>query len=371
MGRPLRLGEFELVAEQVAPGGPACSSRCNSIAKLASCCCRCSMMRWCFCSCIYVVMLLLAMSLMTEIIHLAKKDELHDVQMPNVTHDLEPAKVLDGETVPTALAMPSAEDVADYWEVSFSQQGVRPCRIHVRLRTEFFLPSEGGHFPPGIAVHELEHASGFAGGPTERLRRRTNRSRWTTGATSRIWSLRSAPRISWCHRDRDREHGAGHGGFMENQMGGSRSYDGSGRCTMVSSCSVWWSACRICFARVKVDDTDLTDLGALLPWGMPVPRLWVRLRSRCHQPGAERNHHYSFRSWVSDLVLWSSATEIDPRRQGPVAALQVQGSAKELVREMTPQQLRRSTHWSTPHGPHAAGHGTCSEVRAPKCREQY
>ena len=54
----------------------------------------------------------------------------------------------------------------------------------------------------------------------------------------------------------------------------------------------------------------------------------------------ERNHHYSFRSWVSDLVLWSSATEIDPRRQGPVAALQVQGSAKELVREITPQQLR-------------------------------
>ena len=156
MGRPLRLGEFELVAEQVALGGPACSSRCNSIARWASCCCRCSMMRWCFCSCIYVVMLLLAMSLMTEIIHLAKEDELHDVQMPNVTHDPEPAKVLDGETIPTALAMPSAEDVADYWEVSFSQQGVRPCRIHVRLRTEFFLPSEGGPIPPGIAVHELE-----------------------------------------------------------------------------------------------------------------------------------------------------------------------------------------------------------------------
>ena len=43
---------------------------------------------------------------------------------------------------------------------------------------------------------------------------------------------------------------------------------------------------------------------------------------------------------MSNLVLWSSATEIDPRRQGPVAALQVQGSAKELVREITPQQLR-------------------------------
>lgn len=54
----------------------------------------------------------------------------------------------------------------------------------------------------------------------------------------------------------------------------------------------------------------------------------------------ERNHVYSLRSWISDLVLWSSATEIDPARQGPIAALQVQGSAKELVRELTPVQLR-------------------------------
>ena len=54
----------------------------------------------------------------------------------------------------------------------------------------------------------------------------------------------------------------------------------------------------------------------------------------------ERNHVYSLRSWISDLVLWSSATEIDPARQGPITALQVQGSAKELVRELTPMQLR-------------------------------
>ena len=54
----------------------------------------------------------------------------------------------------------------------------------------------------------------------------------------------------------------------------------------------------------------------------------------------ERNHIYSLRSWISDLVLWSSATEIEPARQGPIAALQVQGSAKELVRELTPMQLR-------------------------------
>ncbi|CAJ1413968.1 unnamed protein product [Effrenium voratum] len=347
MGRPLRLGEFELVAEQVAPGGPACSSRCNSIAKWASCCCRCSMMRWCFCSCIYVVMLLLAMSLMTEIIHLAKEDELHDVQMPNVTHDPEPAKVLDGETIPTALAMPSAEDVADYWEVSFSQQGVRPCRIHVRLRTEFFLPSEGGPIPPGIAVHELEDERTTHVVPRHEARhivvdnwrldeRRVMPYTWT-GMTC-FW-VRRRPNREIAEEDQQVEvddegnvenseseertadqlvpssGSAGHGGFMENQMGGSRSYDGSGRCTMVSS------------SFAPVGDAGPPFVGTAT---LKVPPAW----------SVERNHHYSFRSWVSDLVLWSSATEIDPRRQGPVAALQVQGSAKELVREITPQQLR-------------------------------
>ena len=179
------------------------------------------------------------------------------------------------------------------------------------------------------------------------MRRRTNRSRWTTRATSRIRSLKSAPRISWCHRvvlqdhargrDRDREHGAGHGGFMENQMGGSRSYDGSGRCTMVSSCSVWWSACRMCFARVKVDDTDLTDLGNCSRGGCRSP-----VRGYGYAQGATSLE----RGTQSPLLLQElgerprSVEQIDPRRQGPVAALQVQGSAKELVREITPQQLR-------------------------------
>ena len=54
----------------------------------------------------------------------------------------------------------------------------------------------------------------------------------------------------------------------------------------------------------------------------------------------ERNHVYTLRSWISDWVLWASATELDPARHGPIAALQVQGSAKELIRELTPQQLQ-------------------------------
>ena len=55
----------------------------------------------------------------------------------------------------------------------------------------------------------------------------------------------------------------------------------------------------------------------------------------------ERNHVYSLRSWISDLILWASASDLDPIRHGPVAALQVQGTAKELVRELTPQQLQQ------------------------------
>ena len=50
----------------------------------------------------------------------------------------------------------------------------------------------------------------------------------------------------------------------------------------------------------------------------------------------ERNHHYSLRSWISDLILWSTATDVEPQRMGPIA---VTGSAKELVREIPPDQL--------------------------------
>ena len=53
----------------------------------------------------------------------------------------------------------------------------------------------------------------------------------------------------------------------------------------------------------------------------------------------ERNHVYTLRAWVSDLILWASATDLDQHRQGPIAALQVTGSARELIREIPPDQL--------------------------------
>ena len=55
---------------------------------------------------------------------------------------------------------------------------------------------------------------------------------------------------------------------------------------------------------------------------------------------AERNTLYSLRSWLSDVILWSSATDLDAVRQGPVAALQISGAARELIREIPPQHLR-------------------------------
>ena len=33
----------------------------------------------------------------------------------------------------------------------------------------------------------------------------------------------------------------------------------------------------------------------------------------------ERNHHYSLRSWISDLIMWSTATDVEPQRMGPIS----------------------------------------------------
>ena len=54
----------------------------------------------------------------------------------------------------------------------------------------------------------------------------------------------------------------------------------------------------------------------------------------------ENAHVYSLRSWLSDLVLWSASTDIEPQRQGPMAALQITGMARDLVREIPPNVLR-------------------------------
>ena len=68
----------------------------------------------------------------------------------------------------------------------------------------------------------------------------------------------------------------------------------------------------------------------------------------------ERNHLYSLRSWVADLVLWASATDLEAVRHGPIAALQIQEGARELVRELTPQQLQHGD-WDPVTGQQVTG----------------
>ena len=54
----------------------------------------------------------------------------------------------------------------------------------------------------------------------------------------------------------------------------------------------------------------------------------------------EGSGSYSLRSWLSDVVLWAGATDLEPERQGPAVALVVTGAARDLVRELAPQELR-------------------------------
>ncbi|CAK8991858.1 Uncharacterized protein SCF082_LOCUS2835 [Durusdinium trenchii] len=56
----------------------------------------------------------------------------------------------------------------------------------------------------------------------------------------------------------------------------------------------------------------------------------------------ERNHIYSLRAWISDLVPWASASDLEAVRHGPIAALQVQGSAvsEGACNELTPHHLQ-------------------------------
>ena len=78
----------------------------------------------------------------------------------------------------------------------------------------------------------------------------------------------------------------------------------------------------------------LTVLGCMMPgWRQHQP---VGAADAKKPPvwSPEMTQQYPFRSWVSDLVLWSVATEVEVARQGPAVALAVVGSAREVVREL-------------------------------------
>ena len=66
----------------------------------------------------------------------------------------------------------------------------------------------------------------------------------------------------------------------------------------------------------------------------------------------ENSHQYSLRSWLSDVILWSNATDLEPDRHAPAVALVVTGAARDLIRELQPQQLREGV-WE--QGVHVSG----------------
>ena len=48
----------------------------------------------------------------------------------------------------------------------------------------------------------------------------------------------------------------------------------------------------------------------------------------------ERDKQYPLRTWISDIRLWAIGTDVEAAKQGPVAAMRIGGSAKELIREL-------------------------------------
>lgn len=65
----------------------------------------------------------------------------------------------------------------------------------------------------------------------------------------------------------------------------------------------------------------------------------------------EQSGSYSLRSWLSDIVMWSTATDMEAERQGAAVALQISGVARELVREIPAQHLRDGIHENGQHIP--------------------
>ena len=80
------------------------------------------------------------------------------------------------------------------------------------------------------------------------------------------------------------------------------------------------------------------DVGAAT---LKTPPAW------CYENAAQ----YTLRSWLSDVLMWSSATDVEVERQGPAVALQITGVARDLIREINPQHLREGIHEQGVHIP--------------------
>jgi hypothetical protein len=55
--------------------------------------------------------------------------------------------------------------------------------------------------------------------------------------------------------------------------------------------------------------------------------------------GPENEASYSFKTYMTDLMLWSMLTDLAPHQQAAAIILRLQGAAKELARTLTPQEI--------------------------------
>ena len=55
----------------------------------------------------------------------------------------------------------------------------------------------------------------------------------------------------------------------------------------------------------------------------------------------ENEQHYSFRAWCQDLQLWLMLTDLQPAQQAAAIVMRLGGSARELVRSITPDEIMR------------------------------
>ena len=53
----------------------------------------------------------------------------------------------------------------------------------------------------------------------------------------------------------------------------------------------------------------------------------------------ENDHQYSFRAFMTDITLWVMMTDLQPHQQAAAIIMCLGGSAREMARTMTPQEL--------------------------------
>ena len=98
-------------------------------------------------------------------------------------------------------------------------------------------------------------------------------------------------------------------------------------CSLVSTAVCGMNIGRPPFQPQRGPQPFTADIGTAT---LKTPPSW------CYENAA----NYSLRSWISDVVLWASATDLEPERQGPAVALQVFGCARDLIREIPAPHLR-------------------------------